>query len=53
MPLRFNLDINSAETGEEESKGWLDLGQVQDILLNAKEGDDVVVHCLGYQPASI
>lgn len=50
---RFNVDYSHAETGDETTHGWMTLTQVQTLLSKAKEGDDVVIHCLGPQDSGI
>jgi hypothetical protein len=47
--LRFNVDVNDVETGDETSKGWLTLDEVFALIRKGQEGDDIVVHCLGNQ----
>lgn len=41
---RFNVEVVSAETGEEETQNYLTYSQVTTLMLKMKEGDALVIN---------
>jgi hypothetical protein len=46
MKLRYNCEVNRAETGEEEQLNWKTIGELATILRSLRDGDDLVIHCV-------
>jgi hypothetical protein len=44
--MRYNLEICTAETGEEDTQNYVTLSEVFQLLRLMKEGDSIVVNAV-------